>query len=324
MVQYIGRFCQDKKYATLIKNSIQLLFLANTMTNNNISLYQQRLNLQNATFTRIEHADATVALVYKIACPDGTNLILKICSRSHDYARELYFLNFFANAIPVPRIIDVVPPEADIDGAILMEYLPGTLLIAKEFTGELAYTIGQMLARIHSNRTPGYGDLTQPDSLNSDPRIPFAQKFHEGLDECKDNVPHALIEKCLTYFDTHLDLLAAADGPCIIHRDFRLGNIITHNGKISGIIDWSSARASFAQEDFCFLEREKPPIDSASKNLFLVGYASVRPVPNYQTVMPLLLLHRSVAAVGFTVKRGTWNISNADMYQTNRQFIETF
>lgn len=45
---------------------------------NLITLYQQRLNLQDSTFSRIEHEDAMVAIVYKVTQPNGAQLILKI------------------------------------------------------------------------------------------------------------------------------------------------------------------------------------------------------------------------------------------------------
>ena len=41
---------------------------------NRITLYTQRLNLQRATFTRGEHDDAMVAVVYKIV-PRNGNII---------------------------------------------------------------------------------------------------------------------------------------------------------------------------------------------------------------------------------------------------------
>ena len=141
------------------------------------------------------------------------------------------------------------------------------------------------------------------------------------MDECRNHLPDTLIAQCQTYFYTHLYLLDAADSPRIVHSDFRLGNILIHHGKVSGIIDWSSARASFAQEDFCFLYREKLPLSSEGKNSFLAGYATVRPVPDYESIMPLLLFHKAVTTVGFTVKRGTWNTSNAGIYQTNSQLL---
>ncbi len=289
-----------------------------------ILLYQQRLNLQSSIFERIDHDDAMVGIVYKITQPDGTSLILKICTRVGDYLRELYFLKYFAGTLPVPQVIQIIPPEEGIDGAILMECFPGEPLKKIDFTDQLAYQIGSLLARIHLNRVISYGDLTDPHSLNSDPRVNFTLKFEEGLAECSNHLPQELIEKCRIYFYDHVNLLASVDGPCIIHRDFRPGNIIVHDGKIQGIIDWSSGRASFAQEDFCTLEHGNWPTSSSSKNSFLAGYASVRQVPDYSEMMPLLRLSRAIAAIGFTVKRETWETSNARVYRFNRQFLETF
>ncbi|MBI2812483.1 MAG: phosphotransferase [Candidatus Melainabacteria bacterium] len=272
-----------------------------------ISLYQQRLNLPGATFTLIDHEDAMVATVYKITQPPSTPLILKICTRTPDYLREVYFLNYFVGKIPVPRIVQIVQPEKGVPGAILMECLPGTLLT--EFTDSLAYEMGSVLARIHLNRTPGYGDLIEPNNLSSDPRVPFTQKFDEGLAECAES-----------YFKQHISLLSTVDGPCIVHRDFRPGNTFVNNGKLEGIIDWSSAKASFSEEDFCPMEHSDWPC----KRAFLAGYASVRTIPDYEAVMPLLRLSKAIATVGFTIKQGTWNRSHARLYQRNLDFLKNF
>jgi Ser/Thr protein kinase RdoA (MazF antagonist) len=291
---------------------------------NLIRLYQQRLNLHHATFVPIAHEDATVAIVYKIIKPTGVPLILKICTEVNHYVRELYFLNYFSDKLPVPQIIQVVPPEANVYGAIVMECLPGTLLKPKDFTGDLAHQLGALLARIHLNRAAGYGDLIQPHNLHTDPRIDFAMKFNEGLAECQNHIPKALIEQCRFYFDADVNLLDSVDGPCIVHRDFRAGNIMVSDGKLQGIIDWASCRASFAQEDFILLEHEQWSINPIGKNSFLEGYASIRQIPDYSAIMPLLRLSKAIAILGFTVKRGTWNGSNARMYQFNRQFLEKY
>jgi Ser/Thr protein kinase RdoA (MazF antagonist) len=265
-----------------------------------------------------------VAIVYRITKPNGMQLILKICDRSKDYLREVYFLKYFAGKLPVPRIIQLVEPETNIHGAILMECLPGTLLATTDFTDALAYEMGSLLARIHENRMAGYGDLIQPQDLNPDPRVHFTLKFEEGLEECSNHLPNALLEQCRRYYDAHLNLLSSVDGPCMIHRDFRAGNVIVGDGKIQGIIDWSSARASFAEDDFCPMEHGEWPSDAISKESFLSGYASIRPVPHYSTIMPFLRLNRAIATIGFTVKRGTWEGSSARLYQFNRRFLETF
>ena len=74
-----------------------------------IPFYQEYFGLQNALFSRIDHEDAMVAIVYKITQPLGSQLILKICERPSDYKREVYFLNHFSGKLPVPHILKVVP-----------------------------------------------------------------------------------------------------------------------------------------------------------------------------------------------------------------------
>ena len=182
--------------------------------------------------------------------------------------------------------------------------------------------MGASLARIHCSRVAGYGDLIQPDELCSNPQVPFTLKFDEGFAECSDHLPKQLLEQCRLYFDTHINLLATADGPCIVHRDFRPGNVMVHEGKIQGIIDWASARASFAQEDFCSMEHGEWATNATNKKSFLAGYASIRPVPEYSAMMPLLRLNKAIATIGFTVKIGTWDTTHARLYKTNRQFLE--
>ena len=285
---------------------------------NLLAQYRQRLKLQNAVFSRIDHNEAMVAIVYKITQPDGTQLILKICSRPADYFHEEFFLTRFAGQLPVPRIVQLVPPENLIHGAILMECLAGELLSKAEFTEALAYEVGSLLARIHLNRTPGYGDLIQSQDLSPDPRVHFSLKFEESMQECSNHLPKKLLQQCRHYFDEHLSLLDSADAPCIVHRDYRPGNLIVDHGKVQGIIDWSSARSSFAQEDFCSWEHGEWPNRPASHQSFLAGYAHIRPIPDYHAMMPLLRLSKAIATIGFTVKRETWNSTHTKLYQYNR------
>ena len=286
-----------------------------------ISLYKERLNLSEAQFTFIDHEDAMVAAVFKISQPGSPDLILKICSRKGDFLRESYFLNRFSGRIPVPKIIKLIEPEEGLDGAVLMECIQGDLLKSEIVTKVLAWEIGALLARIHIEHAEGYGDLTDPSHLSNDPRITFTMKFEERLEECRSHLPENLLQICRRHFDKDIDLLLSADGPCVIHRDFRPGNIIAAEGKVRGIIDWSSGRGGFAEDDFCPLEFGEWPADY--KGSFLEGYASVRKVPDYKPMMPLLRLNRAVAAVGFTVKRGTWESRNSKLYQFNLSYLES-
>ena len=262
-----------------------------------------------------------VAVVFKITQSRSPDLILKVCSRKGDFLRESYFLRHFAGKIPVPRIIQFIEPENGIDGAVLMECLVGELLKIDVIDTKLAYEVGSLLACIHLESAEGYGDLTDSTHLSADPRIPFTIKFEEGLKECESHLPERLLATCKRHFNKDINLLLSADGPCIIHRDFRPGNLIADHGKLQGIIDWSSARGGFAEDDFCPLEFGEWP--GSCKNSFLKGYASIRRVPDYKSMMPLLRLSRAIAAVGFTVKRGTWQSRNSKLYQFSRRHLES-
>lgn len=286
-----------------------------------VELYRRKLNLPNAIFTYIDHEDAMVAAVFKISQPEIPDLILKVCSRKGDFLRECFFLNHFAGKIPVPKIFQLIEPEEGLHGAVLMECVYGDLLKSEAITGALAEEVGSILARIHLERAKGYGDLTDPHHLSTDPRFPFTIKFEEGLEECKGHLSDSLLKTCRRHFDNDIRLLLSADGPCIIHRDFRPGNIIASEGKARGIIDWSSGRGGLAEEDFCPLEFGEWP--EGCKDSFLNGYSSIRKVPDYKSMMPLLRLSRAVAAVGFTVKRGTWESKNSKLYQFNRRYLES-
>jgi aminoglycoside phosphotransferase (APT) family kinase protein len=291
---------------------------------NNIAIYLQRCNLQNATFERIEHKDASVAIVYKIIQPSGPNLILKICSHVNHYLRELYFLKHFQNILPTPNVISIVPPEQNLSGAILMEFLPGTLATDIAMSDSVIYEIGSMLAQIHQQATSGYGDLIIPNAQFFDPITYFQIDFQEGLEECKNHIPDELIDRSQIYFDKHIHLLRSVDGPCIIHRDFRAGNILVYQNKVSGIIDWSSSRASFAEEDFVSLEHLGWNFSNVQKQIFLSGYASIRPIPDYQRMMPLLRLSKALATLGFTIKTNTFKGHDAELYNFNRQWLQDF
>ena len=204
-----------------------------------------------------------------------------------------------------------------------MECVPGELLKITDLNAELAFEIGANLAKIHQEKTVGYGDLTQPDLINPYPSYPFRLKFEEGLEECKNHLPTPLLELWGQRFEKDLAFLSSVDGPCIIHRDFRPGNLIIQAGKLQGIIDWSSARGGFAEEDFCPLELGEWPTDEVFKNAFLAGYSSIRTVPHFQKIMPLLGLSRAMAIIGFTVKRGTWNNIHTQNLRENLQYLHT-
>ena len=80
--------------------------------------------------------------------------------------------------------------------------------------------------------------------------------------------------------------------------------------------------SSFTEDDFYPIEHGEWGDFNGHKNVFLTGYSSVRKIPNYSTIMPLLRLNRAIAVIGFTVKRCTWDRVHARPYKFNRQYID--
>lgn len=290
--------------------------------NNLISIYKKCFNLLDASFTPIEHEDAIVAIVFKVTKGDGSTYILKVCPRENDYACESYFLHFFDNKIPVPHIIALNAPDTYSYGAILMEHINGTLLQQNDLTSILANELGSLLAKIHLNKAAGYGDLTKPENLSRDPAAYFTFKFNEGMSECADHLPPVILKACRHFYNSNIHLLRIVDGPLIIHRDFRPGNVIINDGCVQGIIDWSSARSGFAEEDLAFLEYGGWSLNENIKKSFISGYENIRPLPDFVAVLPLLKLSKAIATIGFTVKTQTWSSKNASLYQYHRLILD--
>ncbi len=84
------------------------------------AVYKELLGLDTATFSRIDHDDTMIAVVYRVTQPSKQPLILKICSSEKDYHRELYFLKHLAETLSVPRVVRVVEPEPDLAGEELL------------------------------------------------------------------------------------------------------------------------------------------------------------------------------------------------------------
>ena len=79
----------------------------------------------------------------------------------------------------------------------------------------------------------------------------------------------------------------------------------------------------FNQTDF-YLTLTEWSNNTSYKEAFLRGYAIIRKVPEYGRLMPLLRLSRAIGAIGFTVKRRTWESKGAKIYQFNRKYLDEF
>ena len=110
---------------------------------NNLEYYRVLLNLdRELQLSKIDHNDAVVADVYQLERHGQPCSILKICDRLNDYTSEVYFLSHFAKLLKVPAVIKTLPPSQHNHGAILMQYVSGSLIKVPLITREIAFEIG--------------------------------------------------------------------------------------------------------------------------------------------------------------------------------------
>ena len=112
----------------------------------------------------------------------------------------------------------------------------------------LAKTLAQELARIHtiSPSRPGL-EFLQP--VSSSPALDAVALYRAYLDEMPE--PHPVLEWTLRWLENN----APAAGETVLsHRDFRTGNYMVDDGKLTGVLDWEFAGLGDPHEDvawFC-------------------------------------------------------------------------
>ena len=134
----------------------------------------------------------------------------------------------------------------------LMRRVPGEALgnrvVRQGPNPALAERLGRELARLHAI----VPSPEAPDFLGAPPDDPAAESialYRRFLDA--EPMPHAAIEWGLRWLETH----PVAPGEIVLcHHDFRTGNYMVEDGRLTGILDWEFAGWSDPMEDvawFC-------------------------------------------------------------------------
>lgn len=151
-----------------------------------------------------------------------------------------------AAGVTAPEVVTVLEPEDGIGSGFVMRALPGTpdprAIQAMEGAGTILREAARDLARIHSL---GRDDLP-PDIPVMDYRAAIADlraQFEEaggdrpiialGLRWMEDNCPDPV-------------------EPVLNHGDYRLGNVLCEDSRLTGVLDWELAHFGDPHEDLAF------------------------------------------------------------------------
>ena len=172
---------------------------------------------------------------------------------SHTRAEEFEILRVaHAAGVKAPRPLFLCRDESVLDGEFfVMERLPG-IAQGHRLTREpalvpdgnaLAHALGANLARIHAIRPPSPA-LDTVLAKPANPAIDTITRYRGWLDALGD--AHPALEWGLRWCE--LNAPAAFD-IALVHRDYRTGNYLVHDGGLTGVLDWEFVAWGDPRED---------------------------------------------------------------------------
>jgi aminoglycoside phosphotransferase (APT) family kinase protein len=173
---------------------------------------------------------------------------------SHDKATEFAVLRAVHGAglrVPEPLFLGG-EREAPGKTFLVMRWAPGVgrgeTLVAQGENAALAERLGQELALLH-RLAPPRGDLAALGAPPGDAAAARLAQYRALLDAAGD--AHPVAEWGLRWLERHRPAPLA---PVLVHGDFRTGNYLVHDRRLSAILDWEFAGWSDPDEDigwFC-------------------------------------------------------------------------
>ena len=155
--------------------------------------------------------------------------------------------------VPGPEVIYVLQPQDNLGDGFLMQWLQGETLgqrIVKapelaEVRPKLARQCGEILGRIHAIDWQSAG---LDDKL---PTIEPAKLVQETWAYYRDfNVPVPMIDYCMRWL---MDNLPTSHRLCLVHGDFRNGNLMVTPEGVNAVLDWELAQIGDPVRDLGWL-----------------------------------------------------------------------
>ncbi|MBT2770940.1 aminoglycoside phosphotransferase family protein [Halomonas sp. ISL-60] len=244
--------------------------------------------------------------VYKLTLASGENVYVKIPFNKDKLFREFQMLEILKGVIPVPKVLDIWYGDEDTTGALLLSAIQG-VPCTQDIDEKISFQMGLYHAMLHEVKSPGYGYHATDGFKFLDQnnwRLHIQSNFEKWKEPCKELLDPVLYERCVLHFDGVFSALPNPDGPCIVHMDFRPGNILVDGNKVTGIIDFESARGGSSEIDFTKINRYIWEVNPRTKSKYIEGYQTIRPILNLDIVLPFYDFYDAFSAVVWCKNRG--------------------
>lgn len=254
--------------------------------------------------------------VYCLQLKNGEKVILKIPYSEVKYEREVFFLERLAGKLPVPQLIQRFETDGTHPSALLLSYIDGHP-IEGEVDEDLAYQLGALLAKLHTIPMAEYNVV--PNEVGWWEGI--HAMFNSWLLECKDVLTPVELDACQSVFAKFYENLPTPDGPCVVHMDYRPGNILVRDNKIQGLIDFESSRGGSADADFTKVKLYVWDKYPGTKEAFIKGYQSIRSLPDIENTLPFYQFYNALGGVAWSIRR---NQLSEPFFQENMEQLKLY
>jgi len=199
--------------------------------------------------------------------------------------------------VTAPEITVELEPDDGIGSGFVMQALPGTpdpkQILAMDRPDALLREVARDLARIHSLKR---GDV--PDAVPvMDTRTAIADLRQQFVDAGGDR---PIIALGLKWLEDNCP--PPASEPVLIHGDYRMGNLLVQDGRLTGVLDWELAHLGDAHEDLAFgcmavwrfARYDRPALGLGSLGDYFSAYEAESGVTVDRERFRYWLIHRTV------------------------------
>ena len=151
-----------------------------------------------------------------------------------------------AIGVTAPEVVVELEPDDGIGSGFVMRALPGTpdprAILAMDDPNQLLREVAGDLARIHSIEP-----VDLPDAIPTMDYAGAVATLREQFVEAGDDRP--IIALGLKWLE---DNLSEPVEPVLNHGDYRLGNLLAEDSRLTGVLDWELAHFGDRHEDLAF------------------------------------------------------------------------
>lgn len=199
----------------------------------------------NLTATSISKLEGYDSINFKIASQQGTyvlkqyktcNSIKEIIAAEHEVFEELAKIKNQEFPLTIPTSTNELFWNDTKNTYMLLRYVEGTFLGDVKHTSNLLYSFGTFLAKLDQQlQNKHYSPISAKQSQWD---LQYFKQNYKYLDYISDPKDYRLVDYFFLQFDQHIYPIKDCLRKSTIHNDGNDWNVLTKEGKVSGLIDF--------------------------------------------------------------------------------------